>query len=43
MGQITMPARNRRPDEKPQFERSIETAKVVGAAESNEQLESTIA
>ena len=34
-----MPARKPKPDEKPQFERFIETAREIGASETDEALE----
>jgi hypothetical protein len=34
-----MPAKKPKPDEKPQFERFIETAREIGAAETDEALE----
>lgn len=37
-----MPARKPRPDEKPQFERFIEMARQVGAAETDEALDRAV-
>lgn len=37
-----MPARKPRPDEKPQFERFIETARQIGAAETDEVLDRAV-
>jgi hypothetical protein len=37
-----MPARKPRPDEKPQFERFIETARQIGAGETDAALERAI-
>lgn len=37
-----MPARKPKPDEKPQFERFLETVRQVGAAETDEALERVI-
>jgi hypothetical protein len=34
-----MPAKKPKPDEKPQFERFIETSKEIGAGETDEALE----
>ena len=37
-----MPARKPKPDEKPQFERFLETARDIGAAETDEGLDEVV-
>jgi hypothetical protein len=37
-----MPAKKPKPDEKPQFERFIETAREIGAGETDEALEKAL-